>query len=179
MNCTFKNSNNKKVFEKKEKKIMQRIKDFLVNDLYNPLLALPLLERIICVIIGILGGVYPVPAVTTACTGILIKIMNFNAAQSAIAIAVNLACTPLQFILLPYFADSSAYLLPASFFGAESKPSTIIVEAFKSGSMTETVKIAGSIIVAAQIPWLILTISLIVIFKMLLVKKNEEEGKRD
>lgn len=173
---------------------LTRAKAFLLDRLYYPLIELPLFDAIMTCIIGVLGGVFPVPALTSLCTGILASVSGFSAPQTAIAIAVNLLMTPVQFILLPYFADASTAMLfvfsPSSSnynnngdsgdgeFKAK-KPSERIVAAFASGDILAAVQSIPWIIFSACIPWLILTIIAIAVYKMFgSYERNNKRRKR-
>lgn len=92
---------------------MTAIVTFAREQLWQPLVTLPPSARFQCVVIGILGGVAPIPAVTTFITVLLCKLMAFAAAQTAVATAINVALTPVQIVMLPYFADAGALLVGA------------------------------------------------------------------
>lgn len=58
-------------------------------------------QRTQSIVVGAIGGIFPIPAVTTIVTVLLCTGLRLSAAQTAVATAINLACTPLQLALLP------------------------------------------------------------------------------
>jgi hypothetical protein len=167
--------------KKKEKKslrtffMFQRAKNFFLDNLYRPLVQLSLFEALMTVIIGFLGGVFPVPLFTTPCTGLLGAIAGFTAPQNVIAVAVNLLMTPVQFILLPYFADASLIFFPSSSSSSDAiLPSQQIMTALGSGDLVGAVKSMPWIIAAACVPWLVLTIFSLVVYQIGKPKKTKK-----
>ena len=163
--------------------VLQRIKDFFLNKLYYPLLELPLLQRLMCVWFGILGGIFPVPALTSGATAVLSALLGFSPAQSAIAIAVNLLMTPFQFMCMPLFADASLLFISSSSLSssrgegaADRRPSEIIFEAFKGGDVVAALQSIPMVILAACIPWVVVTIVSLIVFKVLM--RGEEDRRR-
>lgn len=100
----------------------QRLTQAVRERLLIPLRQLSGLEIAVAVAIGIIGGVFPVPLVTSLVTLFVGWCLRCSAAELVVGSSVNLFCTPLQFALLPSFArltgtlrgeDTTAYTAAA------------------------------------------------------------------
>lgn len=69
-----------------------------------PLRQLTALEIAVAIAIGVVGGVFPVPLVTSFITLLTGWCVRCSAAELVVGSTVNLFCTPLQIALLPSFA---------------------------------------------------------------------------
>lgn len=85
---------------------MQFIKDKLIT----PLSQLTMVEALWMVSVGVLGGVFPVPALTTGATLVLCTLCRIPLAQTSLAGTINLILTPIQFVLIIPFAQAGRVL---------------------------------------------------------------------
>ena len=86
-------------------------------------------EISLSVSIGLWGGVFPVPAVTTFATILLAAILRVSATQKALAFTFNMLATPLQLLSMPsfilmgnYFFQDSATCDPLTLLASFSDP---------------------------------------------------------
>lgn len=139
---------------------MQDFKDFLRTQLTEPLNQLPWSRRFFCVLIGVLGGISPVPMITTAVTVALARIVGLTTPEIGVASGVNVLLTPLQILFMPIFANASLLLkqLVGATAGDEQMPSVKLIALLDEGADVSTlIAGAGSIIMAATLPWALLT----------------------
>lgn len=71
------------------------------NRIIKPMRELGLLEVLLSVIIGLFGGVLPVPLASVAAIVLLCRLSAFREAQLAVSTSISMLCTPLQVYLLP------------------------------------------------------------------------------
>ncbi|KPA86716.1 hypothetical protein ABB37_00805 [Leptomonas pyrrhocoris] len=81
-----------------------RASQALRERLLIPLRQLTGIEIFVAVAIGVVGGLFPVPLLTSLVTLLAGWYVHCNAAQLVFGSTVNLFCTPLQLALLPSFA---------------------------------------------------------------------------
>lgn len=67
-------------------------------------------EVSLSVSIGLWGGVFPVPAVTTFVTMLLVALLRVSVTQKALAFTFNMLATPLQLLSMPSFILMGNYL---------------------------------------------------------------------
>lgn len=64
--------------------------------------------------VGFWGGIFPIPAMSTLATLGMTSVIfrsHFNPAMTTIALSINLAATPIQLFLLPFFMGMRSYLV--------------------------------------------------------------------
>lgn len=88
----------------------QRVKMAVNEKLLVPLRQLTLVEIVVSCGVGVLGGVFPIPMVTTVVTLLLAKVLHCNAPQVMLSTTANFICTPLQIVMIPVFARVMALL---------------------------------------------------------------------
>ena len=83
----------------------ERLRAWFSESIVMPVYAMDAGELGKCTSVGIWGGIFPVPAVTTVVTLFLLWVLpaKFTPAQKALAIAFNLLVAPLQFLVMPVF----------------------------------------------------------------------------
>jgi len=154
---------------------------------------LTLAQQLQCVILGCLGGVFPVPAATTFMTLALCHAFALSPGEMAVATTMNFLMTPVQIILMPYFADGAVLALVAvldlllhggglasPFAGAAQrfvatyssrnntlarKPSELLFDAFASGSLRNIVLNAGAIVTMALAAWAAVTLIVLMLLR--------------
>jgi hypothetical protein len=76
----------------------------------TPAIDLEAEEFSLSVSIGLWGGVFPVPAVTTFVTMLLVAFLRLSVPQKALAFTFNMLATPLQLLSMPSFIIMSNYI---------------------------------------------------------------------
>ena len=130
---------------------MVSIRNWVTEKFVTPANTLSALQIGLSVAIGIWGGVFPIPALSTfatlaLCTAILANM--FNAAMTTIAVAVNVIVTPLQFLLMPRFMN-----LPSILTGSASCSISDLMESIKTKSLLETSSSFGLCLVWGVFAW--------------------------
>lgn len=79
-----------------------------------------------CTSVGVWGGIFPVPAVTTVVTLFLLWALptNFSPPEKGLAIAFNLLVAPLQFLVMPIFVIAGGAL----FSGLQCDPASLVAK---------------------------------------------------
>jgi hypothetical protein len=153
---------------------MESLKTFFKEQLVEPIKILTFPQIIFAVACGALGGLSPIPGVTTAITVFLCTVARLDLASSTVATAINVMLTPLQLVLMPVFADASLDLkvfvgaaTRAELDGTARKPSEQLMTAIESGDgLWAVAQSAGGVIAAATIPWALLTILTLALLKL-------------
>ena len=98
----------------------------LDKSVVTPLRQMPPTDRLMCLSVGVVGGMFPVPFLTTVVTFALIAALRLTGARLqpaavAVATAVNLLVAPADVAAIPLFARAAAALTgaDASSFTAE------------------------------------------------------------
>lgn len=103
---------------------------------------------------GFWGGVFPIPAMSTFATLFICSVAmssSFNPAMTTIAIAINLAVTPVQIALMPVFMD-----LPSWFTPLPSCSVSDLLYSIKNEPIMNTTKTFGACMFWAVVAWLLL-----------------------
>lgn len=147
---------------------MQQVRHWTRQKITRPLAAMSAWDRATCLLVGVLGGLFPVPMVTTAVTVALCAMLGLSAVQSGVATAVNFALTPAQLFMIPVFANLCAVVL--------RQPADFTVETVKSKlneGFAAIVTNAASMLVFASVTWALLCA--IAIGFLLALRKNGRE----
>jgi hypothetical protein len=125
---------------------------WLRKNLYEPLRAMEAEDRFWSVAVGLLTGLFPVPAMCTIVTIAFCRLLAFDTGMSAIACAVNMLVTPLEVLCIPVFAKCFAIVVgtDATLFTAAS-----LQESMQLGVL-ELLKGAASMLLHACGAWAIL-----------------------
>lgn len=111
-------------------------------------------EVIVAVIAGLIGGIFPVPLVTTVASLLFARSMCLIAPQVMLAFSVNMCCTPLQIILIPVFARATALLLRE-----DTSPYTAVALRRALGlSLSEVLSTCAKMLLYATLSWTILLV---------------------
>ena len=133
---------------------MQAVSDWFDAKLRRPLAAMSSAERFLVVLVGVVGGIFPLPALTTIATLLLSVVLKFGSAQSAVAAVVNLLVTPIEFVLIPTFAK-----LGCCFTGEDATKFTIqVIQAAAAEGVVSLVKNASSMLIHACLAWMVLAV---------------------
>lgn len=122
------------------------------HKLVDPLAQLPLSERVTAVAVGIIGGMFPIPALTTVATVGMAKVISISAPQFMVACAVNLLVTPLEVAMIPFFAVGGAAMM-----GADSTNFTAahLLAAMENG-LSALLRDALAMLIHAALCWTVL-----------------------
>lgn len=175
---THSNNNTQQRFNKLDS---MGLSDVVQQRIVKPFAALSYQERLFCAFVGLLGGCFPVPALTTIVTAFLCRLLRLSAPQVAAAMVVNLLSTPLELLLIPYLARATAWVLQtdASTFTAE-----FLAQSLQHGGVWQLLEVASSMLLHAVIGWIVLT-ALMVAAAALTVRKpprgseQREKGRSD
>ena len=97
-------------------------------------------EISLSVSLGLWGGVFPVPAVTTFVTLTLTALLKVSATQKALAFTFNMLATPLQLLSMPSFILMRNYLFheatcdPLTLLSTFNDPQVSIFTAFTNSA---------------------------------------------
>ena len=148
---------------KEEKKKMDdrvtRVKGWC-NRFVRNLMDLSLLQRLIAVIVGILGGLFPVPSITTLVTVFLAKTMGCNPEQIAISTSINLILTPVDIYCVPKFATLTSTAL-----GYGTVYTAAMFLEYMSEGIVHLVTAGGAMIVMALVSWVTITTVVLLVTK--------------
>ena len=132
---------------------MQRITDWSRRKVIRPLQAMSRWEQVATLVVGVLGGLLPIPALTTLVTLALCGMLRFNAAQSGVATAINLALTAVELAAIPVFAQLGAVVTGVD---ADSFTAAVIIASMREG-VASLLTNASSMIAHACLTWALLT----------------------
>ena len=152
---------------------MQRVKNWWRNKLALPWSKLGLVEKVFAVLVGLVGGLFPIPALTTAVTLALVSAFKMNAAQAGVATAINLMVTPLEFILIPPLAQMAAPLTGAD---GSNFTASFLSDALALGVMN-LLTAGGSMVLHAVASWFVFS-AIAIGFLKVIGKKDQGTNKR-
>jgi hypothetical protein len=133
--------------------------EWVYDSVIIPLSDMTLIDLSITLMVGLLGGVFPIPGATTPATALLAKWHSFHPARLGVATGINLILTPVQLLLIPTFAQLGSKLtrMDASTFTASH------IAASMNGGLGNFFRQAAAIILNAVIGWcLLLTLAVAV-----------------
>lgn len=136
------------------RQVAARCKQFWVEKFKRPFAVLSTVDRITCVIVGVLGGLFPVPMVTTAVTLGLSALFGFRAPQIAIATTMNFVVTPAEIAIIPTLARTAALLTGAD---TTNFTASFILEALNV-SLWQLLTVASSVLLHAVVGWAMLAV---------------------
>jgi len=84
---------------------------FIRAKIIQPLAEMPPFQKVLVVTVGTLGGIVPIPAVTSAVTVGLGAVTRLSPQGIAVSTALNLALTPMQFVFFVPFAQLGKAML--------------------------------------------------------------------
>ncbi len=123
--------------------------------------------------VGLWGGIFPIPACSTFATVFLcstILISMFNTAMTTISLSVNLAVTPVQFMLIPVFLGIVG--MPVSNAGD-------LLNMIKGQTWGETMSSFGKSFMYASLLWAVLAPLIIIIIQYLVVLSMKAVGVKN
>ncbi|KPI85891.1 hypothetical protein ABL78_5023 [Leptomonas seymouri] len=141
----------------------QRAFQVLRERLLNPLRQLTGIEIFVAVAVGVVGGVFPVPLITSLVTLISGWYIHCSAAELVVGSTVNLLCTPLQFAFLPSFARLSGTISQAD---TSAFTATALMEALTKGYAV-LIASCARMIAYAVFGWLLVCIPVIFVLRAL------------
>lgn len=126
-----------------------------------PLSQLTWAEVLVAVSVGVLGGIFPVPFVTSLATLVIGYYLRCTATELVLASTINFFCTPLQFALLPSLAHLAGFLTQAE------------VDAFTAHALHESLRVdyttflrsCGRMIFYAAVGWFFVAIPIVMILR--------------
>ena len=133
---------------------MNRLVGYVRSEVVEPLQNMSAWDRIATIVIGLLGGFFPVPGVTMIVSTLLGKfVMGFTAVQIAVVCALNAALTVPEIMAIPTFAWVGALFTgaDASGFGI-----AVIYEGLEEGVMALATR-ATSMLLHACLSWVLVT----------------------
>lgn len=139
----------------------QRLAQALNERLVLPLRQLSGLEVSVAVAIGVIGGVFPVPLVTSIVTLAVGWYVQCNAAEFVVGSTVNFFCTPIQLALLPSFARLMGAIL-------QKETSTFTAYALKEAIAKGYASFLSScirMVAYATIAWFLVCIPVIIVLR--------------
>lgn len=86
------------------------IKSFFHEQIVTPMTELQRIQVVLAFILGILGGLFPVPSLNTPMTWLLCRLASVNRSQAVLATAINFTCKPVQLLLIPVWGRGAASL---------------------------------------------------------------------
>ena len=125
-------------------------------------------EQVLCVLVGVLGGVFPIPMLTTLVTLGLARLAALGTVELAVAASINFVMTPLELVLIPLLVQIGGSIVPSSLVGKANAEVLI----FDLSSTESTWAVAGQalcdLLVLACVPWAIISGLLLVVASSLL-----------
>lgn len=128
---------------------MAAVQLWLQQKVAQPLRDMTPLQRTECLALGILGGLFPIPGVTTPVTMMLCAAMGCTKSQIAVATAINLMLTAAQIPMIPWFATVAAMF---SGYPAEQFSVAVIVDTMSAG-VVGVLRAAFVMLVHACVSW--------------------------
>ena len=115
-------------------------------------------EISLSVSVGLWGGVFPVPAVTTFITLVLVGILQLSVTQKALALTFNMLATPLQILNMPTFI-----LLGSSFFNMSNCEPLTLLSTFKDPNVGffSTLMNSSACLSAGVVAWAVLGVPMV------------------
>lgn len=131
-----------------------RLAKFWQEKVTEPLRSLSLRELLIAIIIGLLGGIFPVPLITTAVTLLLGHYISCSFPQKVFGTTVNMFCTPLQLALLPPLARLTGTLMQRDISAFSSSALRVALK----GGYISFASSCGLMILYATVSWFLIAI---------------------
>ena len=152
---------------------MERVKNWYKHKLVQPWKRLTAMEKVFCLVVGVLGGMFPVPGVTTFVGLVISKLLALSAPQIAVSSAVNLVLAPVQLMAIPFLAQFAAVFTGAD---ASTFTATFLAGAAADG-MGVLLSSAGSMLLHAICLWAVVSGAVLGVMYTFLL--NPKAGKRE
>mmetsp|Transcript_24808 Transcript_24808/g.36589 ORF Transcript_24808/g.36589 Transcript_24808/m.36589 type:complete len:169 (+) Transcript_24808:34-540(+) len=93
---------------------LSKVREWFQESILEPASHMEISDILQCVAIGLWGGVFPIPGITTFATIALLFCSPFrvNGTMKAFSLAVNMLATPIQFAMMPLFLQLGNMLMP-------------------------------------------------------------------
>jgi hypothetical protein len=129
--------------------LVSRCGQWFDQNLKGPFLRLSNHQRLAACAVGVVGGMFPIPMVTTLVTMALAFIMSLTKLQITVSVAVNLLCAPVDVMFIPTQARFAAWFTGAS---SESFTASALMAAMQEG-IVAMLSTSASMLVHAVIGW--------------------------
>ena len=144
---------------------MASVKQWLQEKLITPAKLLSSFQIGLAVAVGVWGGIFPIPAMSTFatlafCTTIMRSM--FTAAMTTISITINLIVTPIQLMAMPFFMN-----LPSKLTGASPCSVGDLVTSIQTKPFLETCSTFGLCMIWAVLAWTVLSPVSIFVIRLL------------
>lgn len=124
---------------------------------WRQLMDLSLTDRIVAVVVGIVGGIFPMPSITTLVTLFLARLMSCTPPQIALSTSVNLVLAPVDIYLLPKFATLTSVAM-----GYEvTYTGPMLLEMINQGVL-HLITAGGTMILMAIVSWVFIAMGILV-----------------
>jgi hypothetical protein len=141
---------------------MEKVLHWWRRDVRDPLLQMTAHQRVGAATAGVLGGLFPVPCVTTVVTLGLARAACLSAPQSAVALAINLAATPLEILLIPTLAKIGSVVTGAD--GSSFTADALLLQ--MNEGIIPLITNCASFLVHAVLAWTLLTIASVIALRV-------------
>lgn len=155
---------------------MVNARKWIAEKLVTPAQALSPVQIGLAVAIGLWGGIFPIPGLSTFATLAFCTIIlrgMFNGAMTSLAVGVNVIVTPFQVALLPVFLQ-----LPSQIYASASCSVTDLLESIHTNPILETCSTFGVCLLKGVIAWLILAAPAVLVVRVC-VASLVRTAKRD
>jgi hypothetical protein len=130
-------------------------------------------ERLCCLLVGLLGGMFPVPMLTTVVTAFLSKFTSLPGPQMAVAMTINVVIAPVELVAIPPLARFGALLTGAN---ASQFTAAFLLAAIDQGPR-ELFYAAQGMLLHAILTWALFAVVGLVIVR--LISSADSEKKSD
>lgn len=145
---------------------------WLNNNVVVPMRGLTWAQRLDTLVVGVLGGLFPIPVLTTVATVALCWVLKLTAVQIAVSGAINIAVTPLELLLIPSFSTLGSFACP----WVGSGP--VDVTALVSLGFSAAIQQAPNVFLSAAIGWVVAVVfALVVRFSVRVIVQPAEARK--
>ncbi len=120
--------------------------------LVEPLRTMSLRLQVLCVLVGVLGGLFPIPMLTTVVTAALASLVGLSAPALAVAASINLVMTPAELLLLPAFVTCGRLVVPSSLVGS-ADAEALLRRLTEGASWSDAGQALVDLTVLACVPW--------------------------
>lgn len=133
---------------------------------------LQFLEVVSVVLVGLLGGVLPIPGIALAATLLMCRVSAMSAAQVALSTTVNLLASPLQVVMMPIWGRALASLM-----GSDTSQFTLsYVKSAMAKGFIPLLTVCWEILLFGVVSWCIAAVIVLLIVHVL--QKSVEKKKK-
>lgn len=145
---------------------------FFNERIKTPVQQLHPIQVFIALVVGIIGGVVPLPGVNTPVTLFFSRMAGLNVPQTALATGMNFVCKPIKYFLLPLWGRWLAMLL-----GKDTSHFTLsyILEAYTLG-YGPLFKACSDIFLYGCLTWALVA-SVVMLLLLMLSRSSKQSGK--